>query len=151
MAKPAIGFAREGRTGEDTEAIERMFSPEFRNRLDATITFANLSPEIVAKVVDKFVMQLEAQLADRQVTIELTDAARAWLARTGYDSLYGARPLARVIQEHIKKPLAEELLFGRLEKGGIVRVDVVEDKLTFTYSTPPAPPEEPKLPALVES
>jgi ATP-dependent Clp protease ATP-binding subunit ClpA len=151
MAKPAIGFGREGRTGEDTEAIERMFTPEFRNRLDATITFANLSPEIVAKVVDKFVMQLEAQLADRQVTIELTDAARAWLARTGYDPLYGARPLARVIQEHIKKPLAEELLFGRLEKGGIVRVDVVDDKLTFTYSTPPAPPEEPKLPALVES
>src|SRR6516162_1376725 len=122
MAKPAIGFAREGRTGEDTEAIERMFSPEFRNRLDATITFANLSPEIVSKVVDKFVMQLEAQLADRQVTIELTDAARAWLARKGYDPLYGARPLARVIQEHIKKPLAEELLFGRLSKGGIVRV-----------------------------
>ncbi|HKF60348.1 MAG TPA: ATP-dependent Clp protease ATP-binding subunit ClpA [Dongiaceae bacterium] len=151
MAKPAIGFAREGRTGEDTEAIERMFSPEFRNRLDATITFANLSPEIVAKVVDKFVMQLEAQLADRQVTIELSDAARAWLARTGYDPLYGARPLARVIQEHIKKPLAEELLFGRLEKGGIVRVDVAEDKLVFSYSTPPAPPEEPKLPALVET
>ena len=151
MAKPAIGFAREGRTGEDTEAIERMFTPEFRNRLDATITFSNLSPEIVAKVVDKFVMQLEAQLADRQVTIELSDAARAWLARTGYDPLYGARPLARVIQEHIKKPLAEELLFGRLEKGGIVRVDVAEDKLVFSYSTPPAPPEEPKLPALVES
>jgi len=151
MAKPAIGFAREGRTGEDTEAIERMFTPEFRNRLDATITFANLSPEIVAKVVDKFVMQLEAQLADRQVTIELSDAARAWLARTGYDPLYGARPLARVIQEHIKKPLAEELLFGRLEKGGIVRVDVAEYKLVFSYSTPPAPPEEPKLPALVES
>ncbi|HEX4572520.1 MAG TPA: ATP-dependent Clp protease ATP-binding subunit ClpA [Dongiaceae bacterium] len=151
MAKPAIGFAREGRTGEDTEAIERMFSPEFRNRLDATITFANLSPEIVAKVVDKFVMQLEAQLADRQVTIELSDAARAWLARTGYDPLYGARPLARVIQEHIKKPLAEELLFGRLEKGGIVRVDVAEDKLVFSYSSPPAPPEEPKLPALVET
>ena len=150
MAKPAIGFAREGRTGEDTEAIERMFSPEFRNRLDATITFANLSPEIVAKVVDKFVMQLEAQLADRQVTIELSDAARAWLARTGYDPLYGARPLARVIQEHIKKPLAEELLFGKLEKGGIVRVEVSEDKLRFTYPPPAAQPE-PKLPALVES
>src|SRR5499427_4040164 len=149
MAKPAIGFAREGRTGEDTEAIERMFSPEFRNRLDATITFANLSPEIVAKVVDKFVMQLGAQLADRQVTIELSDAARAWLARTGYDSLYGARPLARVIQEHIKKPLAEELLFGRLSKGGIVRVSHLpeEDKLSFSFEEGPAElaPKEPEL------
>jgi ATP-dependent Clp protease ATP-binding subunit ClpA len=115
------------------------------------IAFKALSPEIVAKVVDKFVMQLEAQLADRQVTIELSDEARAWLARKGYDALYGARPLARIIQEHIKKPLAEELLFGRLEKGGIARVDVAEDKLVFTYPTPPAPLGEPKLPALVET
>ena len=151
MAKPAIGFGREGRTGEDTEAIERMFSPEFRNRLDAVITFSTLPPEVVAKVVDKFVMQLEAQLADRQVTIELSDTARAWLARKGYDPLYGARPLSRVIQEYIKKPLAEELLFGRLEKGGVVQVDVVEEKLVFTYPTPPAPPQAPKLPALVET
>src|SRR5690606_9404529 len=108
-------------------------SPEFRNRLDATIAFSNLTPEVVARVVDKFVMQLEAQLADRQVTIELTDAARDWLAKTGFDPLYGARPLARVIQESIKKPLAEELLFGRLEKGGTVRVDVADGKLTFSY------------------
>ena len=151
MAKPAMGFGREGRVGEDAEAIDKMFSPEFRNRLDAVIGFASLSPEVVAKVVDKFVMQLEAQLADRQVTIELTDEARAWLARKGYDPLYGARPLARVIQEYIKKPLAEELLFGKLEKGGIVRVEVAEDKLRFTYPTPPAPRPEPKLPALVES
>jgi len=151
MAKPAMGFGREGRVGEDAEAIDKMFSPEFRNRLDAVIGFASLSPEIVAKVVDKFIMQLEAQLADRQVTIELTDEARAWLARKGYDPLYGARPLARVIQEYIKKPLAEELLFGKLEKGGIVRVEVAEDKLRFTYPTPPAPQPEPKLPALVES
>ena len=136
MAKAAIGFDREGRQGEDLEAIERMFSPEFRNRLDATIAFANLAPEMVSKVVDKFIMQLEAQLADRQVTIELTDAARAWLARKGYDPLYGARPLARIIQEYIKKPLAEELLFGKLEKGGVVRVDAAEDKLVFTYPTP---------------
>ncbi|MEA2781666.1 MAG: ATP-dependent Clp protease ATP-binding subunit ClpA [Rhodospirillaceae bacterium] len=153
MAKPAIGFGREARQGEDTEAIERMFSPEFRNRLDANIGFSKLLPEVVAKVVDKFVMQLEAQLADRQVTIELTDAARAWLASKGYDPLNGARPLARVIQEHIKKPLAEELLFGRLEKGGLVRVDVGEekDKLVFTYPAPPAAPPGPKLPALVET
>ena len=151
MTKAAIGFGREGRAGEDMEAIERMFSPEFRNRLDAIIAFSNLAPEIVAKVVDKFVMQLEAQLADRQVTIELTDAARGWLARKGYDPLYGARPLARIIQEHIKKPLAEELLFGKLEKGGLVRVDMSDDKLVFTYPTPPAGLPEPKLPALVET
>jgi ATP-dependent Clp protease ATP-binding subunit ClpA len=150
MTKPAIGFGREGRQGEDLEAIERMFSPEFRNRLDAIIGFSNLSPEIVAKVVDKFIMQLEAQLADRQVTIELTDAARAWLARKGYDPLFGARPLSRVIQEHIKKPLAEELLFGKLEKGGVVRVEVAEDKLVFSFPPPTIVPE-PKLPALVET
>jgi ATP-dependent Clp protease ATP-binding subunit ClpA len=153
MAKAAIGFGREVRIGEDTEAINRMFTPEFRNRLDAIIPFANLPPEIVARVVDKFVMQLEAQLADRQVTIELSDAARAWLVRKGFDPLYGARPLARIIQEHVKKPLAEELLFGKLEKGGTVRVDVKDDKLAFSYPDPQLPPPsgEPKLPALVET
>jgi ATP-dependent Clp protease ATP-binding subunit ClpA len=134
MAKPAIGFASEVRVGEDTEAINRMFTPEFRNRLDAVIGFVNLSPEVVSKVVDKFVIQLEAQLADRQVTIELSDAARTWLAQKGYDPLYGARPLARVIQESIKKALAEELLFGKLEKGGTVRVDVGEGGLSFSYT-----------------
>ncbi len=113
MAKPAIGFGREARVGEDEEAVKRLFTPEFRNRLDAIIGFAALTPEIVARVVEKFVMQLEAQLADRNVTIELSSAAKEWLAERGYDPLYGARPLARVIQEHIKKPLAEELLFGR--------------------------------------
>jgi ATP-dependent Clp protease ATP-binding subunit ClpA len=152
MAKTAIGFGREIRVGEDTEAINRMFTPEFRNRLDAVITFANLPPEIVSRVVDKFVMQLEAQLADRQVTIELSDAAREWLARKGFDPLYGARPLARVIQEHVKKPLAEELLFGKLEKGGTVRVDMKDDKLVFSYPDPQLPPPgEPKLPVLVET
>jgi ATP-dependent Clp protease ATP-binding subunit ClpA len=153
MAKPAIGFGRETRTGEDTEAITRMFSPEFRNRLDATIGFASLAPETVAKVVDKFIMQLEAQLADRQVSIELSDAARDFLAKRGFDPLNGARPLARVIQEHIKKPLAEELLFGKLEKGGVVRVDVVDGHLTFAYQPggpPPADESDVKLPALVE-
>ncbi|OYV62948.1 MAG: ATP-dependent Clp protease ATP-binding subunit ClpA, partial [Acidiphilium sp. 21-62-4] len=112
MAKAAIGFGREVRVGEDEEAIKRMFTPEFRNRLDAIIPFAGLTPEIVAQVVEKFVMQLEAQLADRNVTIELSSAAKEFLAERGYDPLYGARPLARVIQELIKKPLAEELLFG---------------------------------------
>src|SRR3546814_12202819 len=114
LAKPVIGFAREERTGEDEEAINRLFTPEFRNRLDAIIAFANLSPEVVHRVVDKFIMQLEEQLADRNVTIELTEAARDWLAEKGYDRSFGARPLGRVIQEHVKKPLAEELLFGKL-------------------------------------
>jgi ATP-dependent Clp protease ATP-binding subunit ClpA len=139
LAKNAIGFAREGREGEDEDAIKRLFTPEFRNRLDAIIPFANLTPEIVGRVVDKFVMQLEAQLADRNVTIELTDGARLWLAEKGYDKLYGARPLARVIQEHVKKPLAEELLFGRLAKGGAVRVgvDAASKALTFAFVEAP--------------
>jgi len=131
LAKPAIGFGREVRQGDDTEAINKMFSPEFRNRLDAVIGFAGLPPEVVAQVVDKFVMQLETQLGDRDVTIELTEGARAWLGKKGYDPSFGARPLARVIQEHIKKPLAEELLFGKLAKGGVVKVDVADGKLTF--------------------
>ncbi|HYM31543.1 MAG TPA: ATP-dependent Clp protease ATP-binding subunit ClpA [Candidatus Cybelea sp.] len=141
MSKQAIGFGRELKEGEDEEAIKRMFTPEFRNRLDATIGFAALGPEIVARVVDKFVAQLEAQLSDRHVTIELTDEARAWLAERGYDRLYGARPLARVIQEHIKKGLADELLFGKLVKGGHVKVRVEGGKLAFDIEsgtvTPP--------------
>ncbi len=136
MAKPAIGFERDTRVGEDKEAIERMFTPEFRNRLDSIIGFAPLDPEVVAKVVDKFIMELEAQLDDRNVMIELTDAAREWLSTKGYDKLYGARPLARVIQEHIKKPLAEELLFGKLAKGGLVVVDIEDDAPTFTFPVP---------------
>ena len=131
MAKEAIGFGREGRDGEDEDAIKRLFTPEFRNRLDATIAFAGLTPEIVGRVVEKFVMQLEAQLADRNVTIELSSAAKEWLAERGYDRLYGARPLARVIQEYIKKPLAEELLFGKLVKGGSVKVTLKDGKLDF--------------------
>ena len=143
MAKPAIGFERAARVGEDEEAIKRMFTPEFRNRLDAVVPFAGLSPEIVAQVVEKFVMQLEAQLADRNVTIELSSAAKEWLAERGYDPLYGARPLARVIQEYVKKPLAEELLFGKLAKGGSVKVGLREGALTFDCqeATPPALPK----------
>ncbi|MBL8658766.1 MAG: ATP-dependent Clp protease ATP-binding subunit ClpA [Rhodospirillales bacterium] len=136
LVKPAIGFEREVRVGDDTEAIERMFTPEFRNRLDAIIPFAGLSSETVGRVVDKFVIMLETQLADRQVTIELTDEARKWLAAKGYDQRFGARPLSRVIQEHIKKPLAEELLFGRLEKGGVVRVRLEDGKIAFDYPDP---------------
>ena len=140
LAKPAIGFERSERVGDDLEAIERMFSPEFRNRLDATIGFNSLAPETVGKVADKFIMQLEEQLSDRNVTIELTDEARKWLAKKGYDPKFGARPLARVIQENIKKPLAEELLFGKLDKGGSVQVRVGKDgKLGFNYQKrPPA-------------
>ncbi|MBN8871645.1 MAG: ATP-dependent Clp protease ATP-binding subunit ClpA [Rhodospirillales bacterium] len=131
LAKEAIGFGRDKREGEDEDAIKRLFTPEFRNRLDAVIPFAGLTPEIVGRVVEKFVMQLEAQLADRNVTIELSSAAKEWLAERGYDKLYGARPLARVIQEYIKKPLAEELLFGKLVKGGSVKVTLKDGKLDF--------------------
>ena len=124
MSKNALGFGREARTGEDTAAIERIFTPEFRNRLDAIISFGALPKEVIMQVVEKFVLQLEAQLIDRNVHIELTQAAAEWLAHKGYDANMGARPLGRVIQEHIKKPLAEELLFGTLVKGGIVKVGV---------------------------
>lgn len=139
LAKEAIGFGRESRVGEDEDAIKRLFTPEFRNRLDAIIAFAGLTPEIVGRVVEKFVMQLEAQLADRNVTIELSSAAKEWLAERGYDRLYGARPLARVIQEHIKKPLAEELLFGKLARGGAVKVALKDDKLDFEFTEATAP------------
>ena len=138
MARPAVGFERTGRVGEDMEAIEKLFTPEFRNRLDAIIPFGALPPEIVAMVVDKFIIQLEAQLTDRGVAIELDAEARAWLAKKGYDPLFGARPLGRVIQEHIKKPLAEELLFGRLARGGTVLVTIRNNRPAFTY--PEAPP-----------
>ncbi len=122
MAKPAIGFGSTKREGDDLEAINRLFSPEFRNRLDAIIPFGSLPVPVIHQVVQKFVMQLEAQLAERRVTFELTPEALEWLADKGYDEQMGARPLGRVIQEHIKKPLAEEVLFGKLKKGGTVRV-----------------------------
>jgi ATP-dependent Clp protease ATP-binding subunit ClpA len=124
LAKNAFGFNRTKREGDDQDAIQRMFTPEFRNRLDATIAFQNLPRDVIGKVVEKFVFQLEAQLADRSVTIELSPEATEWLIENGYDEQFGARPMARVIQEHIKQPLAEELLFGRLEGGGTVRVTV---------------------------
>ena len=136
MSKEAIGFNRERRTGEDTAAIERTFTPEFRNRLDAVISFASLGKEVIREVVTKFVLQLEAQLIDRNVHIDLTPDAAAWLGEKGYDEKMGARPLARVIQEHIKKPLAEELLFGKLTKGGTVRVGVKDGALDLTYEQP---------------
>jgi ATP-dependent Clp protease ATP-binding subunit ClpA len=116
-----------------------MFTPEFRNRLDATISFAPLGKEIIMQVVEKFVLQLEAQLMDRHVHIELSPEAAAWLGDKGYDDKMGARPLGRVIQEHIKKPLAEELLFGKLMKGGVVRVGVKDDKLDLQYEATSVP------------
>ncbi|MEM0935507.1 MAG: ATP-dependent Clp protease ATP-binding subunit ClpA [Pseudomonadota bacterium] len=136
QAKAAIGFNRDRREGEDTAAIERTFTPEFRNRLDAVISFAPLPKEVILQVVEKFVLQLEAQLMDRNVSIELTKPAAEWLADEGYDDKMGARPLGRVIQEHIKKPLAEELLFGKLAKGGLVRVSVKEGELKLDISEP---------------
>ncbi|MDP6352484.1 MAG: ATP-dependent Clp protease ATP-binding subunit ClpA [Alphaproteobacteria bacterium] len=136
LAKPAMGFGREERLGDDEDAIKRMFTPEFRNRLDAVIGFNSLPPEVVTMVVEKFIAQLEAQLADRAVTIALTDDARQWLADRGYDKLNGARPLARVIQEHIKKPLAEDLLFGDLTKGGHIAISVADGKLAFAIERP---------------
>jgi ATP-dependent Clp protease ATP-binding subunit ClpA len=145
MAKAAFGFHRSKREGDDTEAIDRLFAPEFRNRLDAIVPFGRLPEEVIARVVDKFILQLEAQLADRNVTIELADEARAWLVKNGYDETMGARPMARVIQKEIKTPLADEVLFGRLKNGGIVRVVVTGDesgvkKLGFVYPEGPAQP-----------
>nr|WP_245220505.1 MULTISPECIES: ATP-dependent Clp protease ATP-binding subunit ClpA [unclassified Ruegeria] len=139
QAKAAIGFGRDRREGEDTAAIERMFTPEFRNRLDAVISFAPLPKEVILQVVEKFVLQLEAQLLDRGVTIDLTPKAAEWLADKGYDDKMGARPLGRVIQEHIKKPLAEELLFGKLAKGGVVRVSVKKGDLNLEILGPDQP------------
>jgi ATP-dependent Clp protease ATP-binding subunit ClpA len=127
----AIGFGRGKQDDEVDEALKRLFTPEFRNRLDAVVQFKALTQEIIRQVVQKFVMQLEAQLADRHVTIETTEEAADWLAKNGFDELYGARPLARVIQEHIKKPLADEILFGRLVKGGHVKVVLKDSKLGF--------------------
>ncbi|MBU2959439.1 ATP-dependent Clp protease ATP-binding subunit ClpA [Citreicella sp. C3M06] len=136
QAKAAIGFGRDRRTGEDTAAIERTFTPEFRNRLDAVISFQPLPKEVILSVVEKFVLQLEAQLMDRNVSIELTRPAAEWLADKGYDDRMGARPLGRVIQESLKKPLAEELLFGKLMKGGVVKVGVKNGELDLKVEGP---------------
>jgi ATP-dependent Clp protease ATP-binding subunit ClpA len=141
QAQNAIGFGRDRREGEDQAAIERTFTPEFRNRLDAVISFGSLPREVILQVVEKFVLQLEAQLMERGVSIELSDDAANWLADKGYDDRMGARPLGRVIQEHVKKPLAEELLFGRLKDGGLVRVLVKDGELSLDI----LPPENPRL------
>lgn len=131
LAKAPLGFQSDRRVDDDSEEIKRLFTPEFRNRLDAIVPFKALPQAAVLRVVDKFIMQLEAQLSDRRVTISLTDAARAHLAQLGYDPHMGARPLARVVSDQIKQPLAEELLFGKLTEGGSVHVDMKDGKLTF--------------------
>lgn len=146
IAKTPIGFGRD--LGDDAEGyadndiLMRTFSPEFRNRLDAIVPFGNLKPQTMEKVVDKFVIQLEAQLADRNITISLSDKARAHLADLGYDPAMGARPLGRVIQEHIKRPLSEEILFGKLEHGGSASIDLKKGALTFTYEAAPQQPDD---------
>ena len=133
LAKTPVGFEREIRVGDDTEAIEKLFTPEFRNRLDAVIPFEALPDHVVSKVVDKFIIELEVQLEERRVMIELKDGAREWLSKKGYDQKFGARPLARLIQQKIKNPLAEELLFGKLSKGGVVVVNIIDGKVKFEY------------------
>lgn len=160
-AKFAIGFAGGKKSDETDAAIRRLFTPEFRNRLDSIISFAGLSPAIINRIVEKFVLQLEAQLADRGVTFELSADATRWLADKGFDEEMGARPLARTIQEHIKKPIADEILFGSLKNGGVVKVlidDEDKSKLAFEYLPDPEGPEKPEdggeggdnVPALVE-
>ncbi len=151
LAKPAIGFGRTVREGDDQEAINRMFTPEFRNRLDAIISFNALPAEVIDRVVDKFVAELEGQLAERGVSIELSDPARKWLGQKGYSPEYGARPLARVIQDNIKKPLAEELLFGKLAEGGAVEVIMAKNGKGLDFRFPKsskrgASPKKPKEP-----
>ncbi|MEO0327938.1 MAG: ATP-dependent Clp protease ATP-binding subunit ClpA [Pseudomonadota bacterium] len=128
MQKAAIGFGSSKRSGDDEEAINRLFAPEFRNRLDAIVPFGSLPTPVVHKIVEKFIMQLEAQLAERNVTFELTEEAIGWIAKRGFDDKMGARPLGRVIQEYIKKPLADEVLFGKLKTGGTVKVTLEKDK-----------------------
>jgi len=138
MAKESIGFGESSREDVQEEAVKKLFTPEFRNRLDAIVPFDYLPTEVVARVVDKFILQLELQLSDRGVHIQLDDEAKTWLTQRGYDKLYGARPMGRLIQEKIKQPLAEELLFGKLVHGGEVSVKLKDNALAFEI-TPAAP------------
>jgi ATP-dependent Clp protease ATP-binding subunit ClpA len=148
MSAKSIGFADEGHSMDDAmrrasaskskAAIERIFSPEFRNRLDAIVTFRSLTPAVMESIVEKFVLQLESQLAERHVAIALTPQARTWLAVKGYDKVFGARPLARVLQKDVRDPLTSEILFGRLEHGGTVTIDAADEQLRFSYEARPA-------------
>jgi ATP-dependent Clp protease ATP-binding subunit ClpA len=138
MSGSPLGFAAQSNVGKGKEAIEKMFSPEFRNRLDAMVTFNALSPENIERVVEKFIMELDHQLNEKKVFLRLTPKARRWVAERGYDPAFGARPMARLIQNEIKRVLADEILFGKLQNGGKVEVDENEGKLTFSYDTPAA-------------
>jgi ATP-dependent Clp protease ATP-binding subunit ClpA len=139
MARESIGFGGASREDAQEDAVKKMFTPEFRNRLDAIVPFSYLPPAVVARVVDKFILQLELQLADRNVHIDLDEEAREWLVTRGYDKLYGARPMGRLVQEKIKQPLAEELLFGKLVNGGEVKVRIKDNAPAFEIT--PAPPK----------
>ena len=143
MNRPSIGFTVQDHSGDGMEAIRRMFSPEFRNRLDSVVHFSSLGPDTIAHVVDKFIIELEGQLEEKRVVLDVDEEARAWLAEHGFDALMGARPMARVIQEHIKRPLADELLFGRLEGGGHVTVTARDGALAFEYEHEEVRVEEP--------
>jgi len=137
-SRPSIGFTIQDHSSDAMEAIKRIFSPEFRNRLDAIILFKPLGPDTIAHVVDKFIIELETQLSERNVTLEMDAQARSWLAEHGFDPGMGARPMARVIKEHIKKPLAEDLLFGRLVNGGHVKISEQDGKLIFEVEEKPS-------------
>ncbi len=152
MAREGLGFGAASREGEDEEAIKKMFTPEFRNRLDAVVPFEALPPSVIMRVIDKFVLQLELQLSEREVHIALDEPAKDWLIKRGYDKTMGARPMARLIQEKIKQPLAEELLFGKLTRGGEVRVHVKDDTLAFEIiKAAPKPKRVKKGPAVSDS
>ena len=133
ISRSSIGFTEQDHSQDDTEVIKRLFSPEFRNRLDSIIRFKSLDEKTVLLVVDKFLMQLEEQLKIKNVELKVDDKARKWLGKTGFDSSMGARPMARVIQENIKRPLANELLFGSLSSGGELKITVIKDKLSLKF------------------
>ncbi len=133
-SRPSIGFTEQDHATDGMEAIKRLFSPEFRNRIDAVVQFGSLSPEVIANVVNKFIFELEQQLLDKKVVLVVEDEARVWLAQRGYDPRLGARPMARIIRDHIKKPLANEILFGKLANGGSVRVQVTGEDLAFAVA-----------------
>jgi ATP-dependent Clp protease ATP-binding subunit ClpA len=146
MAAAAIGFGDVSNQEKGQKALEKLFAPEFRNRLDAVVHFGRLGPDAVERVVDKFFAELEEQLGSRRVTIELTPAARKWFAERGYDATFGARPMARLIQDRVKRPLANEMLFGTLREGGRVELDVAADELTLVYVPAKAAKTEPAEP-----
>jgi len=149
LAQARVGFGDRGTAGDDDRAYKNMFSPEFRNRLDARIQFRSLDPSVMGHIVDKFVRELAAMLADKNVTVDVTDAARKYLAEKGYDPANGARPLLRLIENEVKRPLGDELLFGRLEFGGHVLVDVKDGAVTFEFaSNEPAPKRKPEREAV---